>query len=90
MIRQNMDLPIISAEGGKSGTHLLVKVDTSLSDVEIKWAAREQGINISCLSEFCRNVRPEYEHVLVINYSDLDETALREAVRRLGNIFVQW
>lgn len=90
MIKQNRDLPLVYARGGSSGTHLLVKVDTSLSDVEIKWAAREQGINISCLSEFCQSIRPEYEHVLVINYSDLDEDSMREAVRRLGSIFVQW
>lgn len=89
-IKQSVLLPIVNAEGGECGTHLLVKVDTSLTDVEIKWAARQQGINIACLSEFCFQVKPEYQHVLVIHYSDLDEGTLREAVHRLENIFIQW
>lgn len=90
IIKQSPLLPIVKAEGMESGTHLLVKLDTSLTDVEIKWAAKSQGINISCLSEFCGEIKPEYQHVLVINYSDLDENTLREAVRRLANIFIQW
>lgn len=90
MIKQSPLLPVVKAAGTESGTHLLVKVDTSMTDVEIKWAARNQGINISCLSEFCGDVKPEYQHVLVINYSDTDEKTLREAVRRLANIFIQW
>lgn len=90
LIKQSRMLPIVNAAGTENGTHLLIKLDTSLTDIEIKWAARNQGINISCLSEFCGEIRPEYQHILVINYSDLDENTLREAVRRLSNIFIQW
>lgn len=90
IIKQSPLLPIVKADGMESGTHLLVKLDTSLTDVEIKWAAKSQGINIACLSEFCGEIKPEYQHVLVINYSDVDENTLREAVRRLANIFIQW
>lgn len=90
IIKQTSLLPTVRVMGGNSGTHLLVKLDTSLTDQEIKEAARAQGINIACLSEFCLEVEPEYENVLVINYSDLDERTLKEAVRRLGNVFVQW
>ena len=61
-----------------------------MTDVEIRWAARSKGINLSCLSEFCTEIQPEYEHVLVLNYCDLDERTLVETVRRLGNIFIQW
>lgn len=90
IIKQSPLLPIVKADGMESGTHLLVKLDTSLTDVEIKWAAKSQGINIACLSEFCGEIKPEYQHVLVINYSDVDENTLREAVRRIANIFIQW
>ena len=90
LLRQSPLLPVIRIIGGESGTHLLVEVDTSLTDVEIKWAAREQQINIACLSEFCGEITPEYQHVLVLNYSDTDESTLSEAVRRLGNIFTEW
>ncbi|WP_432630848.1 PLP-dependent aminotransferase family protein [Brotaphodocola sp.] len=89
-LRQSTLLPISEIRGGESGTHLLVRVDTSLTDVEIKWGARQQGICLSCLSEFLQETAPEYEHILVLQYADLDENTMQEAVRRLGNIFTQW
>lgn len=90
IIKQSVLLPAVSVTGGRCGTHILVKVDTSLTDTQIKWAARQQKLLISCLSEFCGEIKPEYRHVLVLNYSDMDEDKLREAVRRLGNLFIQW
>src|SRR5699024_5630625 len=90
ILKQSSLLPAVSVSGGESGTHLLVKVDPSMTDQELKDAARQAGINLACLSEFCSQVRPEYEHTLVLNYSDMEEKNLREAVRRLGNLFIQW
>lgn len=90
ILRQSSLLPVAGITGGQCGTHLLVKVDASLTDTEIKWAARQQKIKVACLSEYCSEQRSEYQHVLVLGYSDLDETVIREAVRRLGNLFVQW
>lgn len=89
-IKQSVLLPAVKVLGGECGTHLLVKVDTSMTDTEIKWAAKQQNLQISCLSEFCSEVKPDYQHVLVLNYSDLDEAAMKEAIRRLGNIFIDW
>lgn len=90
ILKQSVLLPAVTITGGGSGTHLLVKVDTSLTDTEIKWAARQQKIQLSCLSEFCSEIRPEYQHILVLSYSDINETIIKEAVRRLGNIFIEW
>lgn len=90
IIRQSSLLPVADVRGGESGTHLLVKLDTSLTDGQIREKAKQQGILVACLSQFCTRVRPEYERVLVLNYSDMDEGRLREAVRRLGNVFMQW
>lgn len=90
ILKQSSLLPIVQISDGKSGTHLLVKVDTSLTDTEIKWAARQQNIHIACLSEFCGEIKEEYQNVLVLNYADMEEKDIREAVRRLGNIFVEW
>ena len=90
IIKQSSLIPASCITGGSCGTHLLVYLDTSLTDVETRWAARSKGINLACLSEFCTEIHPEYEHVLVLNYCDLDERTLAETVRRLGNIFIQW
>ncbi len=90
IIRQSPLLPVVDIRGGKSGTHLLVKVNTSLTDTEIKWGARQKGIHISCLSEFCGEEKEQYRGVIVLNYCDMDEGEIQEAVRRLGNVFVEW
>ncbi|MCD7866265.1 MAG: hypothetical protein LUG54_09755 [Clostridiales bacterium] len=45
------------------------------------------NINISCLSEFCGQNEVQYQHIMILNYSDLSEDVLREAVSRLEYIF---
>lgn len=90
ILRQSSILPVKSIAGGDSGTHLLLALDTSMTDQEIKEAAREQGINLSCLSDYCSAESHGYENILVLNYSELDEATLQTAVQRLANIFIQW
>lgn len=90
VIKQSSLLPAVSITGGKSGTHLLVKLDTSLTDTEIKWGARQKKILVACLSEFCGEMKEEYQNVLVLNYSDMEEKDIWEAVKRLENVFVAW
>lgn len=71
-----------------AGTHFLLKVETTLSDIEIKWAAKERGILLNCLSEYCFDHREKYSGMLIINYSDLPENKLRKAVKELEEIFL--
>ena len=85
---ENRDIPAASISGGDSGTHLLVRLDTELTDTQIKQRAETKGINLACLSDFCIRHNDQYEHTLVLNFSDLDEETRREAIRRLGTIFV--
>lgn len=80
-------LPAKEIMGGDAGTRLLVKMDTTLTDTQIKWAAREAGIKIECLSEFCHEQKEEYNGTIILNYADLSEEVLREAIRRLAHIF---
>lgn len=86
-IRQSSDLPMTRISSVESGTHLLLQLDTPLTDRELCRAARQQGICVSCLSEFCTRKEPQYDHTLVLNYSGMSEERLQEAVCRLGNIF---
>lgn len=80
-------LPVTEIGGKDAGTRLLVKVDTTLTDTQIKWAAREAGLKIECLSEFCHEKRPEYDSTIILNYADLSEDVLHEAIMRLAHIF---
>lgn len=87
IIREAKHLPVKEISGVDCGTHLLVWLDTNLGDIELKWMAKQRGIHIECLSEFCEEMEPMYQHVMILNYSELNETALREAIRRLEEIF---
>ena len=46
-----------------------------------------KGINLCCLSEFCIGEKELYRHVLVLNYSGLEENRMLEVVGVLGEIF---
>lgn len=71
-----------------AGTHFLLRVETGLNDIEIKWAAKEKGILLNCLSEYCFDNKEKYGRMLIINYSDLEEQKLKKAVKALEEIFL--
>jgi len=70
------------------GTHFLIQIKTELSDVEIKWAAKERGILLNCLSEYCFANREKYKGILLLNYSDMEEETLNRAIKALEEIFL--
>ena len=71
-----------------AGTHFLLKVNTHLNDIEIKWAAKERGILLNCLSEYCFENKPKYSRMLIINYSVLEEEQLQKVITALEDIFI--
>ena len=71
-----------------AGTHFLLHVRTDLSDVEIKWAARQQGILVNCLSEYCFADTQKYRGILVIHYSDMEDEVLQKVIGALEEIFL--
>lgn len=71
-----------------AGTHFLLRVETALTDVEIKWAAKEHGIHVCCLSEFCFRDAEKYHGILVLHYSEARVEALAQAVHELEEIFL--
>ena len=71
-----------------AGTHFLLHVKTSLSDVEIKWTVRQKGILINCLSEYCFADADKYHGILVIHYSDMDEATLKLVIAAFEEIFL--
>ena len=73
-----------------AGTHFLLHVRTELSDVEIKWAARQQGILVNCLSEYCFADAQKYRGILVIHYSDMADEILQKVIGALEEIFCNY
>lgn len=66
-----------------AGLHFLMKVDTSRTDEEIVRAAEAEDIRISFVSQYYYRQESRQEHVLVMNYSGLEEDRIPEAVARL-------
>lgn len=69
-----------------AGNHFLLQINTALNDVEIKWAAKERGILLSCLSEYCFANPEKYQGYLIINYSNVSEKQIRHTVEVLEEI----
>ncbi len=70
-----------------AGTRFLLRVDTPLTDSQIKWCAGQQGLNLSCLSEYCHGQVDGMDRVILISYGDIPKERMREAVKRLSVIF---
>lgn len=66
-----------------AGTRFLLRVDTALTDSQIKWCASQQGLNLSCLSEYCHGQMKEIAGILLISYGDIPRERMKEAVQRL-------
>lgn len=66
-----------------SGLHFLLQVETDLSDEELILKAKENGIAISCLSQYSYLPENATEHTIIINYSGIMEKDIPEAVDRL-------
>ena len=69
-----------------AGLHFLMRLDTELPDGVLEARAAEQGLRIACLSDYLYEPGPEYDHVLVVNYTGIDTEKLPEALDRLAGV----
>ena len=66
-----------------AGLHFLLKVDTALSDSALTEKLLEAGIKIHSLSHYYHGDNRN-THILVVNYAQLDEDALEQALAALA------
>lgn len=85
-LKRNRLFPLADVKENQAGTHFLLKIDTTMNDIQLKWAAAKAGIKIACLSEYCHKNREAYAHTIVLNYSDMSEEVLQKAMGRLAEI----
>lgn len=69
------------------GTHMLVEVKTRLSDEQVKRAARETGMHLNVLADYCILPTALTAHILVINFAGITPDQIAAAVRTLERIF---
>lgn len=86
-IKNSSIAPICTIMEEDAGLHFLLKIDTLLTDAEIKTRAKKKGILVSCLSDYYHTPEDAQQHILIINYSGLDETAVTSAVEALETCF---
>ncbi len=66
-----------------AGLHFLMELDTERSDEEIVRAAAGEDLRVSFVSQYYYAREGKRPHVLVMNYSGLEEGKVSEAVARL-------
>lgn len=67
-----------------SGLHFLLHVNTTLSDEQLRNKAEENGIHISCLSQYYQNPQKgPLPHTILINYSGIQSEKIPQAVEQL-------
>ena len=69
-----------------AGLHFLVKVNSTLSDRDLTEKLRSAGIRVHCLSHYFHQENKDDTHCLVVNYANLNEDALREALENLPKV----
>ena len=83
-IRANSVLKSAEVREEDAGLHFLLKLDTPLTDMELKAAMRREGINISCLSDYYFNASDAEKGTLIVNYSSVPPENVGEVVARLA------
>jgi GntR family transcriptional regulator/MocR family aminotransferase len=71
-----------------SGLHFLIRINTDLSDKEVIEKLKRKGIKIKALSDYYFDESNEKQHLFIINYSNLDETAAKSALEKFGELLV--
>ena len=83
-IRANRILKSAEIREEDAGLHFLLKLDTPLTDDELKAAILRGGINISCLSDYYSDASSAEKGTLIINYSSILPEEVHEVVARLA------
>lgn len=86
-IKKHSDYHKVTIREENAGLHFLLSVDTDYSDAELVQRIADNGIHISCLSEYFYNNAKSIDHTLVINYSGIPKDHIEKAVELLFHSF---
>ena len=73
--------------GDHSGVHILLQMDSHLTEQELIQRARQAGIKVYPLSEYCVN-EADYPPTVILGYATLSEEEIREGVRLLAQAWL--
>jgi GntR family transcriptional regulator/MocR family aminotransferase len=72
--------------GAKAGIHLMVKIDTQLSDELAIQKAATAGIGL--ISARAYYLQPQHQGEFIFGYAQLEENQIKEGVRKLAQILI--
>lgn len=75
--------PYVTIREEDSGLHMIMQIQTSLSDQDFCLLAQQHGIKIAALSSFYTCNRPVNSHCFIINYSSVKEENMERAIFEL-------
>ena len=67
----------------EAGTQILMTIKTKLSDDVLADCIKKRGVHVSFLTQHCRGDMCMIPHIMVLNYSSLEESKIKETVIRL-------
>lgn len=76
-------------EEADAGTHFLLRLDTSMSDNEIRESAHTHKINFAMLSDYEKHHNENNSKTIVLNYAGLDPEQIDQAIYILESMFVK-
>ena len=76
----------VTIRSDAAGSHILLRLQTSLTDEELKDACKKRGILISCLSDYCEHSQETYASTLLLNYSGITKEQAEYFVEELGQV----
>lgn len=82
-IKKHPEYKNVTIREENAGLHFLLTVNTHYSDEELVERARQNGIHISCLSQYSSLPSSSEEHTLIINYSGIGKAKIERAVELL-------
>lgn len=69
------------------GTHMILQMDTKMSDGEIHQVAKAHGLELNLLSDYCHYPAPNYLRQVVLNFASLGQEQIPLAIHLLIDIF---
>lgn len=85
-IKESPFTDIVTINEEKAGLHFLMKINTDIPDAELKHRAEKEGVRLVFMSDYLFLPDNRYDHILIINYSGIDLSRLKEALSRLYGI----
>lgn len=79
---------ICKVSGENAGVHLLLHFTNGMSEAEAVSRAKEAGVKVYGLSDYCIGHEPE-EATVLLGYANMEEEKIRSAVERLRDVWKQ-